>query len=222
MDVAEDLELDVTRLLEVLLQVDLGISECRLGLRARGVEGAGELPLVPGGSHPAAAAARRGLQDHRISGFLRERESLVQGLDGARRPGYGRHAGRGHRPPGQRLVPHFPEGFRRRADEGDMTVLEDLREIGVLREETVAGMDRVGLGDLGGRNDGRDVQVRGGRRIGADADVFVGETHVKSIAVGLAVDGNSPDAELPAGRDDAQGDLPAVGDQDLLEHLSEP
>ena len=218
MAVAEDLELDVTRLLEVLLQVDLGVPEGRLGFGARGVEGAGKLPLVPRDPHPAPAAPRRGLQDDGVSRLLREGESLVQGLDGTRRAGNGRHAGRGHGPPRQRLVPHPADGVRRRADEGDMTVLENLGEVGVLRQEPVAGMDRVGLGDLRGRDDGRDVQVGSGRRIGTDADVLVGEPHVKGFPVGLAVDGDRPDAELPAGRDDTQGDLPAVGDQDLLEH----
>ena len=32
-----------------------------------------------------------------------------------------------------------------------------------------------------------------------DADVLVGEAHVQRVAVGLAVDGDGPDAELAAG-----------------------
>ena len=36
----------------------------------------------------------------------------------------------------------------RRADEGDAVLLDDLGEVGVLRQEAEAGMDRVGAGDV--------------------------------------------------------------------------
>ena len=79
-------------------------------------------------------------------------------------------------------------------------------------------MDRVGAGDLGGGDDVGDAEVGqpAGRR--ADADVVVGEADVQRLAVGLAVDRDGLDAELAARADHPQGDLPAVGDQDLLEH----
>ena len=38
------------------------------------------------------------------------------------------------------------------------------------------------------------------------------------VAVGLAVGDDGLDAERPAGAQDAQGDLAAVGDEDLAEH----
>ncbi len=52
----------------------------------------------------------------------------------------------------------------------------------------------------------------------ADAHVVVGEADVQRLAVGLAVDRDRLHAELAAGPDDPQGDLAAVGDEDLLEH----
>jgi hypothetical protein len=103
-----------------------------------------------------------------------------------------------------------------------VAVVEDLGEVRVLREEPVARMDRVGLGDLRGRDDRRDVEVGSGRGIRPDADVFVREPDVEGVAVGLAVDRDRANAELPAGRDDPQGDLPAVGDQDLLKQGTTP
>jgi hypothetical protein len=39
-------------------------------------------------------------------------------------------------------------------------------------------VDRVSAGDLGGRDDSRDLEVRIARRWGADAHVVVGEADV--------------------------------------------
>ena len=63
-----------------------------------------------------------------------------------------------------------------------------------------------------------EVALAAGRR--PDADVVVGEADVERFAVGLAVDGHRLDPQLPARADDPQGDLPAVGDQDLLKQAS--
>ncbi len=58
------------------------------------------------------------------------------------------------------------------------------------------------------------------RRRCADVHRLVGLAHVRSARVGVAVHGDRRDAHLAAGADDAQRDLAAVGDQDLLEHQS--
>ena len=105
-----------------------------------------------------------------------------------------------------------------RADEGDLVLGEDAGEARVLREEAVAGMDRVGAGDLAGGEDRGDVEVAvlGGRR--ADADALVGEADMHGVGVGGGMDGDGLDAEFLAGAQDAERDLAPVGDQDLVEH----
>ena len=108
--------------------------------------------------------------------------------------------------------------FGRRADELDVAGLADFGEVGALGQEAVAGMDRVGAGDLRGADDRRHAQVAVGAARRPDADVLVGEPDVQRVLVGLGVDRDRLDAELAAGADDAQRDLAAVGDQDLLEH----
>ena len=106
--------------------------------------------------------------------------------------------------------------------EGPMKVMPELvadfGETGVFREESVAGVDGIGTGDLGGGDDAVDLEVgflAGGR---ADADGFVGELDVHGIDVRLGIDGDGFDAEFAAGADDAEGDFAAIGDQDALEH----
>ena len=123
-----------------------------------------------------------------------------------------------HRPAGLGLVAQQLDDVRIGADEADVTGLADLGQVGALGEEAVAGMDGVGAGDLGGADDRRHVQVAVGAAGGADADVLVGEADVQRVLVGLGVDRDRLDAQLAAGEDDAQRDLAAVGDQDLLEH----
>jgi hypothetical protein len=108
--------------------------------------------------------------------------------------------------------------FRRGADELDAVILDRLHEIGVLGEEAVAGVDRLRAGDLGGRQDGghAEVAVRGGRR--ADADRLVGHAHMHRVGIRRGMDRDAFHAHLAGRADDAQRDLAAVGDQDLLEH----
>ena len=216
--VAEDLELDVARPLEVFLDVDGAVAERGERLGARHLEAARELLGVARDAHPLSAAAGRGLDDHRESDLDRVGECVLDVIHGARGAGHDGDAVRDHRGAGGGLVSHRPDLFRRGADERDLARGADLGELGILGEETVAGMNRVGSGDLGGRDDARDLQVALARRRGADADVVVGEADVQRLAVGLGVDGDGLDAELAARADDAQRDLAAIGDENLLKH----
>ncbi len=94
----------------------------------------------------------------------------------------------------------------------------DLGEIGVFGEEAVAGMDGVHVGDFGGADHVRNVQIafRAARR--ADAHGLVGKAHVQGVAIGFGVDGHGANAQFLAGADDPQGDFTAVGNQNLAEH----
>ena len=216
--IAEDLELDVARVLDVLLDVDVADAERRFGLALRGLERLRQLRRRADDAHAAAAAAGDRLDDDRVAELLRDFLRLVLAVDRAVAARQDRHAGLLHRPPRARLVAEQPDHVRRRPDELDVAGLADLGEVGALREEAVAGMDRVGAGDLRGADDRRDAQVAVGAARRADADVLVGEPHVQRVLVGLGVDRDGLDAELAAGADDPQGDLAAVGDEDFLEH----
>jgi hypothetical protein len=72
------------------------------------------------------------------------------------RAGHAGHAGGLHGVLGADLVAHQADGFRARADEDEAGFLDALGEVGVLGQEAVAGMDGLGVGDLGRRDDGRE------------------------------------------------------------------
>ena len=63
--IAEHLELDVARALDVLLDVDVADAEGRFGLALRGLERLAQLRRGADDAHAAAAAAGHRLDDHR-------------------------------------------------------------------------------------------------------------------------------------------------------------
>ena len=106
------------------------------------------------------------------------------------------------------------------ADPGQAGVDDRLREVGVLGEEAVPGVDGVGAGLLGGVEDLVDDQVGVAGRGAAERERLVGDPDVQRVPVGLGVDGHAGQPRVLAGACDADRDLTAVGDQDLLHRRS--
>ena len=92
------------------------------------------------------------------------------------------------------------------------------REGRVLRQEAVAGMDRLGARALRRLEHALDREVGLGRRSRTDPDRVVGETRVRRAGVGVGVDGDGADPERFEGADDADRDLAAVGHEHRPEH----
>ena len=103
-------------------------------------------PSGPGGDAQALAAAAGGRLDGDRVADLRGDQAARRGhrLHGLGGPGDDRDAGAGHQLARARLRAHRLDRARRRADEHDPLGLAARREGRVLREEAVAGMDRVG------------------------------------------------------------------------------
>src|SRR5437867_4541707 len=85
--VAEDLDLDVPRTLEILLHVDVRGTEGTVRLTARGVERAQQIALAGADPHPPAAAARRRLQDDRKADLTGDLERIGEVFTGPSLPG---------------------------------------------------------------------------------------------------------------------------------------
>ena len=214
--VGQDLELDVARRADVLLQVDVGRTEGAAGLVLRLQEQRGQLVGAVDDAHAASAAAGRSFQNHRVADLGGEFQPFLGRGEHAGRTGQNGDAEFAHEGAGAFLDAHHADDFGPGTDELDLRRFADFGEGGVLAEEAVAGVDGVDVGDLGGADDGRDVQVAA-RALGrSDADGLVGEAHVRTVAVGLGVDGDGLDSQFLAGADDANGDFAAIGDQDLL------
>ena len=109
-------------------------------------------------------------------------------------------------------------GFR--SDEMQIVLGENFGEAGVFRKKAVAGMDRVRAGDLAGGQQRRHVEIAVLRRRRADADAFVGKPHMHGVGVGGGMHRDGTDTEFLARAQNPQGNLAAIGYQDLVEHRS--
>ena len=217
--VREHLELDVPRLLQEFLHVDLVVAERRARLGLGDADGVQQRGLGVHHAHAAAAAAAGGLDDHRVADVAGDAQVLIRIL--AQRAVGAGHAGHAvglHHLDGRDLVAHQADGLGLGADEHEAALFDALGEVRVLGQEAVAGMDRHRVGDFRGADDGRHVQValRGGRR--PDAHRLVRQQHVLEAVVGGGMHGHGLDAQLAAGPQDPQRDLAAVGDDELLDH----
>ena len=164
--VAEDLHLHVARGGDELLDVQGAVAERGLGLGPAARVGRRHLVGVRHPARAAAPAAGHRLDHHApaLAEGVEERRRLLDGhppVDAAD----DRHAGRRRRGAGARLVAEQLEGLDARADEGHAGRRAAPGEFRVLRQEAVAGMQRVAAGVQGGGDDPLDVQVR--RRAGA-------------------------------------------------------
>ena len=135
---------------------------------------------------------------------------------------HARHAGRFHRLDRLHLVAHQANDLGRGADEDETGFLDALGEVGILGKESVAGMDRLRVGDFGGRDDRGHVEIAFRGRRGTDADRFVGHADVLEVAIDSGMNGDRADAERMARAQHAKRDLAAVGDDDLVEHARQP
>ena len=218
MPVAQHLDLDVARILDQLFDVDAAVAEGALGFARCGFERGSQIFVAIHAAHAFASAACDGLEHDGKAGVPRESDGVCgrhyAGLgarDNRRAPGLRYTAG-------FRLRSHERDRPRRRADESESGILARLREPRVLAEESVARMNGVDTVTAGGIEYPLDIQVAFRRRRSADMGGFVGFADVQRGAVRVGVDGHRANAHLAQRADDAQGDLAAIGDQNLWEH----
>ena len=216
--VEQELHLDVPRLVEVALEVDAAVAEARLGLARRRAERRLHAGCGVDDADALAAAARGRLERDRIADALRVLPRRACVGDGIGRAGHDRHAGRLHRAARLDLVAHRLDGLGRRPDPLESGIAYGARERGVLREESVAWMDRLRARLLRRSEDlvGDEVRLRG--HVAVERHRHVRHARVQRFRVPVRVDRDGLDVHLARGADDAQGDLAAVGDEDALEH----
>ena len=218
--VAEHLDFDVARLLEIFLEIDRVVAERRLALRCARWRARSErssavcATFMPRPPPPAAALTSTGIADR----LARSRSASSSAVTPPSEPGTTGMPRRLRGALGLDLVAHQADVLGLRADEVDVVLFEDFGEARVLGQEAVARMHGVGAGDLAGGEQRRNVEIAVARRRRPDADALVGEPHMHGVGVGGRMHGDGRDAELLAGAQHAQRDLAAVGDEDFFEH----
>ncbi len=217
MGVGEALGLDVARLVEEALDKALAAPEGGEGLAGCGIEEFGD--LLDGARHleAATAAAEGRLDGHGQTVLLREGDHLVGRLNGIGGAGHQGGAGALRDVARAHLVAKGLDGRGAGADPGEARLDDGAREVGVLGEEAVAGVHRLGAGAHGDVDELGDVEVGVARRRAAERERLVGEANVGGVAVGVRVDGDGREPGVFTRADDANCDLSAVGDEHRVE-----
>ena len=216
--VAEELDLDVSGATDEFFEEDIGDAEGGAGLASGLIEGVVELIGGEGDAHTAAAAAHRRLDDDGEAEPLGERVGFFAGTDGRVAAGQDRDAGLLGDAAGRYLVAELFEDLGAWADEDDAGVTNRPGELRVFGEETIAGMDRVDFVFAGQGDDAGNVEVGADGFAGlADAVGLVGFEAVQGEAILVGVQRDGANAQLMRGAEDADGDLAAVGDEQLLD-----
>ena len=130
-----------------------------------------------------------------------------------------RHPGGGHQLLGLDLGAHLLDRLRRRPDPDEPGGDDGAGEVGVLGEESVARVDRVGTRAERGVDQQVGAQVGVGRSVAGQPDGKLGLGDVRQRRVGVGVHGDGLDAETPAGPEHARRDLRAVGDEQASDHV---
>ena len=118
-------------------------------------------------AHPAPAAAEGGLDQDRVAdacGLLAQKLGVELGAVGHRRARQHRHTCGRHQFLGGDLGAHRGDRRGTGSDEHDTGLRTGGGEFGVLREESIAGVDRIGAGAGGRRQHQVATQVGVGRR----------------------------------------------------------
>ena len=213
--VSQALRLDVPRPVQVALHEALTAPEGGHGLADRGLVLITDLVDRPGHLQATPAAAERGLDGDGQPVLFREGDDLF---------GTGHRVGRARRErgldlagdvPGAHLVAQGLDGRGWRPDPGQSRRDHRPGEVGVLGQEAVAGVDRVGAGLSRDLDDLLDAEIRLRRGGPVQRVRLVGQPGVQPVEVLFGVDRHAGQPGVPAGPDDAYRDLAAVRDEDL-------
>jgi hypothetical protein len=165
--------------------------------------------------HAAATAAEGGLDGDRYAVLLGERHHLVGVFDRVGGAWHQRCLCAGGDVAGGDLVAEVADRLRARTDPNQARVDHGLGELGVFRQEAVAGVDGVGSG-LGSRVEKLlEVQVGLGRGLAAQRERLVGQSDVRSLGVRFGVHRHAGQAGVPGCPNHPDCDLAAVGDENF-------
>ena len=138
--VGKDLDLDMPRIHDGLLEDQLARAESAFRLGARGADRFHEVGVAFDETHAAPTAAGRGLDHDRQADLACFGFEVGVALVGALVARHAGHTGVDHAPLGGGLVAHRGDGGGWRADEGETGFLAGCGERLVLRQEAVPGM----------------------------------------------------------------------------------
>ena len=215
--VADQLDFDVARLFDELLDEHAVITKAGQCFAADAVKAFAHVSFAPRQAHALAAAAGRSLHHHRIADASSDFDRVFGAGDFTDKAGDDADAGGLCAALALDLVAHGGDGGGRWADEGDAGGAERFDEAGAFRQEAIAGVDSFGACRLAGGDDLVGDQIGFGSWRRADVHGLIGFAHMQGLGIGIGIDGHCLDAHRAGRTDHAAGNLTAVGNQDFRE-----
>ncbi len=219
--VAQNLRFNVLGIDDALLEKDFCRAEGlgRFGNHPR--EGLLEFFAAVAAADTTSTAPGGGLEHHRVTDTLAFNQRLVDICHVAFSTGRDRHTGLNHAAPGLGLVSHAANHFCGGTDEFDPSLDTDIGQLGILGKKAITGMQRIAAGFHCQIHQFTRVQVTR-QRFGTNAIGFVGTFDMQGMPVRFGKDRYRANAHLGACTHDANGNLPAVGDQNFCYHWRFP
>ena len=218
MTVADELNLDMARLLDKFLDEHTVIAKTVACLVAAAREALKRLLVIEGHAQALAAAAGTGLDHDRITDALGDFDRKLSRFNCIIDTGDAVHARRTRELFGLNLVAHRGNGVMLGADEDNALFFHAFGKPGVFAQETVAGVHRLRAGLLAGRDDLVGQQITFPTRCRADVDGLVSEHHMERVLVSVGIDRDGLDAHFLGGLDNPASDLTTVGNQYFGKH----
>ena len=216
--IAEDLYLDMPRLIDILLQKNPVVAEGRRSLTLGRCQGYAELCRRLDLAHALATASRdRFYHDRPLHGRGFAGKTCF-GLVFAEVSGRCGHARPVHQPFGRVLAPHGSDRSSRRADPNQASGNDRIGKISVLRQKAIPRVYGSSARPPGCIEDSILGKIAVLRRRGPDGESRVRLAHVRGAGIRLGVDRYRAHAEPPSRAYDAAGNFPAIGDQEAADH----
>ena len=216
--IGQHLNFYMARRIDQFLQIKRRIAERRLRFGARHRHRFRQFLLALDLLHAASAAAGYSLHQNRIANRFGGGGEFCDIPQRARRTRNHRHAQFLHSLLGLHFIAHHADMRRRRADKGEARLLDDTGEIGVFREKAVAGMNGIGVGDFGSRDDGGNIEITITYRGRPDTNRFIRDARMHSVGIGNGMHRDGLDAQFPARAVNAHRDFAAIGYENFVEH----
>ena len=222
MGVANELDFDVAGLFDEFFDEHAIIAKAVARFVAAAAKALEGLFVVVGHTQALAAAARAGLDHHRVANAFGNLHCFFGRLDGvvhARNTVHACFAGQFF---GLDLVAHGSNRIVLGADEGNALFLAALGKFGVLAQKSVARVNGLCAGGLGGGDDhvSQQIAFAAGRR--PDAHGFIGQGYVARLFVRIRIHGHGGNAHFAGGGDNAAGNFAPVGNQNFGKHFLFP
>ncbi len=158
--VSQDLNFDVTRVLQKLFHVHRRVAKRGAGLGLGHLHRIDQCSFGVHHAHAASTTTASGFDDDGVTHALGDPANL-RGVVGqlAFRAGHARHTGFDHGLLGRHFVAHDADGISGGPNKLEAAFFNPLGKVSVFAQEAIARVNGFGIGHFGSRNDGGHVEV---------------------------------------------------------------